>query len=84
MVCTHHKGFLKAVVSKKIKLKKGESVFQRNKYLLCIKWCDKRPVCMLSSCHSAKESKVKKQLLGTTSYQTSNKTGIQENKWTNF
>ena len=54
-----HKGFPKAVVSKKVMLKKGESVFQRNNYLLCIKWCDKRPVCMLSSCHSAKQSKVK-------------------------
>ena len=63
-VCTHHKGLPKALVSKKIKLKKDESIFQRNNYLLCIKWCDKRPVCMLSSYHSAKESKVKNNYLG--------------------
>lgn len=37
------------------KLKKGECVFRRNQEnnLLCIKWCDKRSVLMLSSVHNA-------------------------------
>ena len=62
-ICGHCKGLPKAVVSKKIKLKKGEAVFQRKGYLRCMKWQDKRPVCMLSSHHAAVQCKVKNNYL---------------------
>ena len=63
-ICGHHKGLPKAVVSKKIKLKKGEAVFWRKGYLLCMKWLDKRPLCMLSSRHTVVQSKVRNNYFG--------------------
>ena len=63
-VRSNRKGFPKAVVSKKIKLKKGEAVFWRKGYLLYMKLLDKRPICMLSSHHTVVQSKVKYNYLG--------------------
>ena len=63
-VCQSCRGLPKAVTSKTVKLKKGESVFRRNDYMLCLKWCDKRPVTFLSSKHKAVESLVKINYLG--------------------
>ena len=48
------RGLPKAVVQRK--LKKGETVYRRRGYLLCLKWCDKCPVTMLSSFHNAVEA----------------------------
>ena len=46
-VRTNRKDLPKAVVGKQVKLKKGECVYHQNGHLLCICWCDKRPVTML-------------------------------------
>ena len=58
----NHRGLPKAVVQRK--LKKGETVYRRRGYLLCLKWCDKRPVTMLSLFHNAVEAHVKTNYLG--------------------
>ena len=46
------------------KLKKGETVYRCKGNLLCLKWCDKRPVIMLSTIHHAVEKQVKTNYLG--------------------
>ena len=56
------RGLPKAVVQRK--LKKGETVYRRRGYLLCLKWCDKHPVTMLSSFHNAVEAHVKTNYFG--------------------
>ena len=56
------RGLPKAVVQRK--LKKGETVYRRIGHLLCLKWCDKHPVTMLSSFHNAVEAPVKRNYLG--------------------
>ena len=58
----NRRGLPKAVVQRK--LKKGETVYRRKGHLLCLKWCDKRPVTMLSSIHHAVEAQVKTNYLG--------------------
>ena len=58
------RGLPLAVKKKKPKMKKGEAVFRRKDYLLCLKIFDKRPVTLLSSKHSAVESFVKTNYLG--------------------
>ena len=58
----NRRGLPKAVVQRK--LKKGETVYRRRGYLLCLKWCDKCPVTMLSSFHNAVEAHVKTNYLG--------------------
>ena len=58
----NHRGLPKAVVQRK--LQKGETVYRRKGYLLCLKWCDKYPVTMLSSIHYAVEAQVKTNYLG--------------------
>ena len=55
-------GLPKAVVQRK--LKKGETVYRRKGHLLCLKWCDKCLVTMLSSIHHAVEAQVKTNYLG--------------------
>ena len=60
----NRKGLPKAVTRKKPKLKKGEAVYRRKDYLLCLKIFDKRPVTMLSSRHNAAQSFVKNNYLG--------------------
>ena len=55
-------GLPKAVVQRK--LKKGETVYRRKGHLLCLKWCDKHPVTMLSSIHHAVKAQVKTNYLG--------------------
>ena len=52
----NRQGLPKAVVQRK--LKKGETVYRRKGHLLCLKWCDKCPVTMLSSIHHAVEDKL--------------------------
>ena len=49
------RGLPKAVAPKTIKLRKSESVFRRKENILCIKWCDKRSVLMLSTIHAAED-----------------------------
>ena len=58
----NHRGLPKAVVQRK--LKKGETVYRRKGHLLCLKWCDKCPLTMLSSIHHAVEAQVKTNYLG--------------------
>ena len=58
----HHRGLPKAVVQRK--LKKGETVYRRKGHLLCLKWCDKCPVTMLSSIHHDVKAQVKTNYLG--------------------
>ena len=58
----NRRGLPKAVVQRK--LKKGETVYRRRGYLLCLKWCDKCPVTMFSSFHNAVEAQVKTNYLG--------------------
>ena len=58
----NHRGLPKAVVQRK--LKKREIVYRRKGHLLCLKWCDKHPVTMLSSIHHAVETQVKTNYLG--------------------
>ena len=58
------KGLPKSVTPKNIKLKKGESVFQRKGNILCLKWCDKRMATLISSVHQAVEMKVKANFMG--------------------
>ena len=60
----HYKGLLKAVTSKKIKLKKGEVIYRRKENMLCLRWFNKRNMIMLSTKHRAFESKVKDNYLG--------------------
>ena len=55
-------GLPKAVVQRK--LKKAETVYRRKGHLLCLKWCDKCPVTMLSSIHHAVKAQVKTNYLG--------------------
>ena len=45
-------------------MKKGEAVYRRKDYLLCLKIFYKRPVTLLSSKHSAVQSFVKSNYLG--------------------
>ena len=47
----NRKGLPKAIT--KCKLKPGEVCFRQNDALLCIKWCDKRSVLILSTIHEA-------------------------------
>lgn len=47
----NRKGVSHAV--KDAKLRKGECVFRRNDEILCLKYCDKRPVMFLSTIHAA-------------------------------
>ena len=54
-VRTNRKDLPKAVVGKSVKLKRFESVYRRNGHVLCLRWCDKRPVTMLSTIHEAVE-----------------------------
>lgn len=51
----NRKGLPQAVTGAKLKKNSGEAVFRRNttNQLLCLKWCDKRNVLMLSSIHDA-------------------------------
>ena len=58
------KGLPQAVVAKSVKLKKGESVYRRKGNILCLKWCDKRMVTLISSIHQAVETKVKTNFMG--------------------
>ena len=58
----NRRGLPKAVVQRK--LKKGETVYRRKGHLLCLKWCDKCPVTMLSSIHHSVEAQVKTNYLG--------------------
>ena len=58
----NRRGLPKAVFQKK--LKKGETVYRRKGKLLCLKWCDKCPVTMLSTIHYAVERQVKTNYLG--------------------
>ena len=58
----NRRGLPKAVVQRK--LKKGETVYRRKGHLLCLKWCDKRPVTLLSSIHHAVQAQVKTNDLG--------------------
>ena len=60
----NRKGLPKGVVGKNVKLKKGESVFRRKGNILCLKWCDKRMVTMISSRHHAVEKTVKMNFMG--------------------
>ena len=57
----NHQDLPKAVVQRK--LKKGETVYRRKEHLLCLKWCDKHPVTMLSSIHHAVKAQVKTNYL---------------------
>ena len=50
-VRSNRKNMPKAVVG--VKLKKGESCFRRNGELLCMKWCDKRQVIILTTIDDA-------------------------------
>ena len=50
---TNRNDLSKAVIGKTVKLKHFETVYRRNDHLLCLRWCDKRPVCILSSIHEA-------------------------------
>ena len=52
-VRSNRKNMPKAVVG--AKLKKGESCFHRNGELLCMKWCDKRQVIILTTIDDAVE-----------------------------
>ena len=63
-VRTNRKDLPKAVVSKHVKLKKGETVYHWNGHLLCLRWCDKRPVTMLSIIHEAAEVVTKRKYNG--------------------
>ena len=58
------RGLPKAVTKKIPKMKKGDAVFRRKEYLLCLKIFDKRPVTMLSSKHHAVQSFVKNNYRG--------------------
>ena len=58
----NRRGLPKAVVQRK--LKKGETVYRRKGHLLCLKWCDKHPITMLSSIHHAVKAQVKTNYLG--------------------
>ena len=58
----NRRGLPKAVIKKK--LKKRETVYRRKGKLLCLKWCDKHPVTMLSSIHNAVQRQVKTNYLG--------------------
>lgn len=51
----NRKGLPNAVINATLPKKSGEAVFRRNTitHLLCVKWCDKRNVLMLSSIHDA-------------------------------
>ena len=49
----NRKGLPAAV--KDAKLKRGECVFRRKNGVLALKWCDKRPVLMLSTMHDAED-----------------------------
>ena len=62
MMRINRRGLPKAVVQKK--LKKGETVYRCKGNLLCLKWCDKWPVTMLSTIHYAVEKQVKTNYLG--------------------
>ena len=57
----NHQGLPKAVVQRK--LKKGETVYSRKGHLLCLKWCDKCSVTMLSSIHHVVKAQVKTNYL---------------------
>ena len=63
-VRTNRKDLPKAVVGKHVKLKKGESVYCWNGHLLCLCWCDKRPVTLLSTIHEAGEVITKRKYNG--------------------
>ena len=63
-VRTNRKDLPKAVVGKTVKLKKSESVYCQNNHLLCLDWCDKRPVTMLSTIYEAAEVFTKRQYNG--------------------
>ena len=60
----NHRGLPKAVVQRKEK--KGETVmFTEGEGISCVfKWCNKRPVTMLSLFHNAVETQVKTNYLG--------------------
>ena len=60
-VRTNRKDLSKAVVGKHVKLKKSETVYCQNGHLLCLRWCDKRPVTMLSTIHEAAEVVTKRK-----------------------
>ena len=60
----NRKGLPKGVVAKNVKIKKGESVFRRKGNILCLKWCDKRMVTMISLIHHAVEKTVKTNFMG--------------------
>ena len=60
-VRTNRKDLPKAVVGKHVKLKKGETVYCQNGHLLCLRWCAKRPVTMLSTIHEAAEVVTKRK-----------------------
>ena len=60
-VRTNRKDLTKAVVGKHVKLKKGKTVYHWNGHLLCLRWCDRRPVTMLSTIHEAAEVVTKRK-----------------------
>ena len=47
-----------------MKLKKGEYVYHQNGHLLCLPWCDKRPVTLLSIIHEVGEVVTKRKYNG--------------------
>ena len=63
-VRTNRKDLPKAVVGKHVKLKKGETVYCQNGHQLCLRWCDKRPVTMLSTINEATEVVTKRKYNG--------------------
>ena len=46
---------------KEAKLKKGDCVFRRSEEILVLKWCDKRPVLLVSTIHDAVDILTKKR-----------------------
>ena len=60
----NRKNLPKVVVGKHVKLKKGESVYHRNGHLLCLRWCDKRPVTLLSTIHEVGKIVIKRKYNG--------------------
>ena len=61
-VCSNRQNLPKGVVQ--AKLQKGETCFHQNNELLCIKWCDKKSVMLLTTIHDAVETNGKKDRNG--------------------
>ena len=88
-VRTNRKDLPKAVVGKWVKLKKGESVHHQKGHLLCLCWCNKRPVTMLSTMHEVAEVVTKRKYnynncmnsVNKTDYLLSSYIALKGNKW---